>query len=646
MKKKFLSGLLAATVLLLCGCQQADIKTVQLMEATASVPVYTEPAPTIPPDGNPEDVTCKGSYTAADAGSDSIATAGDLQLTNAQLQGWYWSAVAQYREGFAAEHPDYDLPLDVQGCQIDDSVANWQQYFLRQALNNWHAAAALTQQADGTPLETEEAYSPNLTTHANCMTGMPVTKLLYGYDKTYQTNSMHQAFLDGVPELLERLAGEHGYADAAAMAKEAFGSTAEDLAEFVRQYNYAYMYQTFLNYELTFTEQEIQDWYLQNRDIYDQVGQENTCVDIRQIFVKYEGDWEACEKEANRLLRYWQNKTKETEATFGELAYRNSQDTGSAANGGKYTNLSQGQLPDALDAWCFDPARKSGDTAVLRSEQGFHVVYFSAGKPLRQIRAEKDLVSHTHAEQIRSAKEAFPMDVNYGATCLAEAEGLVSYDDLLYPDIAHERYPEVPLYLQQDYPKTWFGNYKISSNGCGITTFAMLTTYLSDEEWTPPEMCDLYGIYSHDTGTDGMLFINEPAKYGYYFKERVYEHRDAKKALEDGYIVISVQRKGYWTRAAHYLLFEKILEDDMVQVRDSNIANYARIKAHIEDKHTWYNCIENASGYWVFENKVSTMAACARCGDPSALEQQLLNTDYLCHKCEKALQRRNDWLRG
>lgn len=636
MKRKVLALLLAAVIAACCGCQSSDTNAQETTE-----PEITEPVgPTVPADGNPDDVTCRGSYTAEAASSTIIARSGGKILTNDRLQSWYWGTVAQYRQAGHGENPDYDQPLDTQICEIDSTVASWQQYFLKLALDTWHTSAALEQLAAETELVTEEAYQPNAQTHERAMTGKPASRFLYGHNKFYQTNTMHQEYLDSIPQLLKQLAEEEGYASAEALASGAFASRETYLEDALRQYNYAYMYQTFLNYDTVITEQMLEDRY---GTALSEDGTEKL-VDFRHIQLFPFGDWDVCETQAQELLKQWRGQRNHSEATFGEMAYRNSQDLGSASSGGRYARVSQDQLPEELAQWFFDEERQPGDTDVIRTEQAVHVVYFSGATTRRRIQAEEELKQEIRTQQILQAKEAFPLEITYDDIRLANAEGTVSFEQLLYPDVAHERYPEVPLYLQQEYPRTWYGAHKISSHGCGITTFSMLATYMSDEEWTPPEMCERHGNYSFDTGTDGMIFVKEPPKYNFYIREITYDPNRAKEALEAGHIVVSSQHAGYWTRAGHYILFEKLTEDGMVQVRDSNIANYVKLPQHAEDKHTWFNATYSGYGYWVFEKKITRVEGCNRCGTPQDLMSSLLQGEYLCERCTQALDRRNAWL--
>ena len=668
--KKTHFALLLALALTLCGCgKNTDIPGTEdgAAPAVTTEREVTVPA-TLPPDGDPDDVTCKGSYTA-DVDSAVVATVGDETLTNSELQVWYWAEVAQYRQEQHETAPDFDRPLDTQACEIDDSVNSWQQYFLREALNAWHSAQALLVQSEEVPMPTEEAYQPNLDNYETYMTGMPATKYLYGYNVYYQLNTMHEEYLNSLPDTLDALAAEKGYSGASDMAQAAFGTTEQALKDYADTYNRGYMYFTAMSYYIEPTEEELAAFYEENGDSFTSTGK---YVDIRHILlvpdavasesggetavtdpVKVAADgtvtcseaaWAACEQEAQELLKGWAKKTKATEATFAEIANKNSEDKGTALDGGAYDKITKGQLMTELDSWCFDPSRQVGDTTIIRSDYGVHILYFAGSEDIAYAEAEEEYYRQEQNAIITLACDASPMEVDYSAITLGTAEGMVAAGDILYPDIAHERFPEVPLYLQQDYPKTMYGGFPIRTNGCGITSMAMLASYMADDELTPPEMCARYGNYSHSNGTDGMIFNYEPAVMGFYLREKTYEPTVAKAALEEGQIVISIQHPGYWTRGGHYIVCESINEEGLVQVRDSNIYNYGRVAAHKEDLHKWGNITASGSGYWIYEDKVTYIPACTRCGDPEGVVESLLEEDYYCRKCEPAVLRRSTYM--
>ena len=78
---------------------------------------------------------------------------------------------------------------------------------------------------------------------------------------------------------------------------------------------------------------------------------------------------------ANQLLTEWK-AGEATEASFAGLAAEKSADTGSTANGGLYEDVYPGQMVAAFEDWCFDESRKPGDTGVVETEYGCHVMYF------------------------------------------------------------------------------------------------------------------------------------------------------------------------------------------------------------------------------------------------------------------------------
>ena len=64
---------------------------------------------TIPADGNPDDVTCKGSYSVSDEeavaqGDVVVATMGEYQLTNSRLQVYYWMEIQNFLNQYSFIH--------------------------------------------------------------------------------------------------------------------------------------------------------------------------------------------------------------------------------------------------------------------------------------------------------------------------------------------------------------------------------------------------------------------------------------------------------------------------------------------------------------------------------------------------------------
>lgn len=67
---------------------------------------------------------------------------------------------------------------------------------------------------------------------------------------------------------------------------------------------------------------------------------------------------------------------EKTEDAFAALAKENSSDS-NAESGGLYENIAPGQMVTEFNDWCYDPARQAGDTGIVQTQYGYHVMYFS-----------------------------------------------------------------------------------------------------------------------------------------------------------------------------------------------------------------------------------------------------------------------------
>ena len=115
-------------------------------------------------------------------------------------------------------------------------------------------------------------------------------------------------------------------------------------------------------------------------------------ANVRHILVKFEGgttdkdkntvysdaEKAKAKEEAEKLLKEWMDG-KATEESFGELANAKSDDNnGKVTNGGLYEDIYQGQMVEAFENWCFAEGRKTGDTGIVETEYGYHVMYYSS----------------------------------------------------------------------------------------------------------------------------------------------------------------------------------------------------------------------------------------------------------------------------
>lgn len=80
---------------------------------------------------------------------------------------------------------------------------------------------------------------------------------------------------------------------------------------------------------------------------------------------------------AEKLLKEWKDG-EATAESFGELANKHSKDGGSNTNGGLYEDVYPGWAVKEFNAWCFDAERKAGDTGIVKTDNGYHVIYLES----------------------------------------------------------------------------------------------------------------------------------------------------------------------------------------------------------------------------------------------------------------------------
>ena len=116
---------------------------------------------------------------------------------------------------------------------------------------------------------------------------------------------------------------------------------------------------------------------------------------------------ELAASQANTILTEYLTGDK-TEESFAELAKTNSADNAEA--GGLYENIVPGQMVASFDEWCFDESRQVGDTGIVETEYGYHVMYFSGyGKVYQDYMVENVMRSADYEEW----NSAITADVTY-----------------------------------------------------------------------------------------------------------------------------------------------------------------------------------------------------------------------------------------
>lgn len=395
---------------------------------------------TIPADGNPEDETAKGSYTASDeavlAAADTVvATMGEHTLTNSQLQMFYWMEVQSFLGTYGSYAPyiglDYTRPLDTQVCSFSENGTTWQQFFLAGALNTWRNYQAMAAEAD---------------------------------KAGFRLNAQMQDMLDNGAAYLEQDALAMGYESAEAYLADNVGNTArvEDFVHFLNlQYHGIQYFDALCEGNLP-TDAEMEAYFAENEAAYQENGlsREDKYVDVRHVLVMPEGAdssnirsetfpdeaWETAKAEAERLLADWEQGDK-SEESFAQLAMDHSDD-GSASTGGLFTNVAKGQMVEGFETWCFDESRKAGDYGLVETEFGYHLMFFVDSRPVWKEYVESDMRNARADELLEGILENYTLNANFEAILLGHVDlGGEAASDATEATVSAE-----PLFGSEDVP--------------------------------------------------------------------------------------------------------------------------------------------------------------------------------------------------
>lgn len=172
---------------------------------------------------------------------------------------------------------------------------------------------------------------------------------------------------------------------------------------------------------------------------------------------------------------------------------------------------------------------------------------------------------------------------------------------------------EMPHYNQFDYDDVLYGSQKggrktVADRGCGITSLAMVASYLyQDESITPDYLATVYGdpdnnpVDGVDYSTLAHIMVSVGTEHLGLNMELTYSFKDAIKALQDGKVIISLQNPGCFTAVpnGHFVVFRGITEDGRVLVNDPNGYTYARYPEYFADGFPQSKLWDTGSGYWI-----------------------------------------------
>ena len=242
--------------------------------------------------------------------------------------------------------------------------------------------------------------------------------------------------MDALAEDLAQSAESSGFDSTDALVAAMLGGAAtyDDYAGFLNLYyaGLSYFSQVTENYSVT--EEEIEAYFDENAAGYEENGitKDDVLVNVRHILIMPEGAtsdtvrteefsddaWAASEQRAKDILEMWKSGEM-SEESFAALAMEHSEDSGSKDNGGLYEDVAQGQMVTEFNDWCFDAGRQPGDFDIVKTDFGYHIMYFCQSRPQWKDYAREDLLAQMTNDFVEETAALYPLNVSYDKILLA-----------------------------------------------------------------------------------------------------------------------------------------------------------------------------------------------------------------------------------
>ena len=393
------------------GGEPAGDTTGEALASGETEPGETEPGETTPVETielTPEMIAAKtkSCYTADDLSEEDprldqvVAECGDYTLTSRQAQVYYVFSYYNFMNNYGLFlGVDETKPFSEQAFYDTSIPMNYEQYFLLTGLQSFQFYAAAATEANA---------------------------------KGYELPEEDRAELESALSGLEEEAATYGYSSADEYLRDSFGpySGMAEYENYLRTYFQAMSYENSVYESLTWTDEDLKAYYDAHPDDFANIDPETLDVNVRHILITYEVAEDATDEEVEAARAAAQAKAEAlladylkdpSEENFAALAAANSEDPGSVENGGLYEDVYPNQMVQAFNDWCFDEARQPGDTGVVETSYGFHVMYFAgqSEKHHWESLAEQNLPGSMMDALIDESIARYPMTVRYEDLVLA-----------------------------------------------------------------------------------------------------------------------------------------------------------------------------------------------------------------------------------
>ena len=329
-----------------------------------------------------------------------VATVGDVELTNSALQVYYWQTANEFQSSYGAyldaSTLDFTKPLDEQFYDEEAGIT-WQKYFLDSALSSWSRYAAL---------------------------------YMHAKEVGFQLSEDMQTYVESLPDQVQEMAASYGYDTLSDMLMDDMGAACDEggYMAYLNTNIYASQYMDSVYESLTPSQEEIETYYAQNEEALNAQGitkDSGVTVDVRHILICPEGgtvdengetvyseaEWELCRIKAQDLLDQWAEESG-TEEGFAQFAMEHTEDPGSMSTGGLYTDVYVGQMVEPFENWCFEETRQYGDTGLVQTSYGYHIMYFVGSREIWISNVSDTMIYERSVKIVDDAVAKWPVTIH------------------------------------------------------------------------------------------------------------------------------------------------------------------------------------------------------------------------------------------
>ena len=217
-----------------------------------------------------------------------------------------------------------------------------------------------------------------------------------------------------------------------------------------------------------------------------------------------------------------------------------------------------------------------------------HESFIKQGVPAEQAE-EAVAATEVREETLPAETETLPLE-----RVPEETEGFLTAEN--------SGYDAIPRYYQTDYPYIKFGNGTMATSGCSVTCLAMVASYLTDQEYTPPQMAYHFGSY----GKTNIERLDHGIAQMQLPYERTENIQDVLQALRNGKVaIVMMDDESFFTTEQHFIVLAGMTEDGKFIVNDPMETNYKDGDLHIKDGYdngfADFYLTQGFSGGWIFD---------------------------------------------